>query len=386
MEKSKRLIELGFKRGSHLFSDDLITGFSVRDPIDFCVNKGYLDEDHRIVIGRGNNWTVLVVCGYLRQHCINPADISTIIAKFISRNQNNINTINFSVCNDHQDILVLFPGMSQISIEFSQLYRDNSGCILLGCTNMHLFHCGIIGFPSSNSNPIASVHVGGNNICNTKQLPPSSHNSTNNNINYSNSKSNHNWSISKFYKKMHLLSGVPTSTHHNLSIDSIRTRFDMKKSDKCEIIDCCIEFVNDNWGTTIDPKKIQVKYSVHHGGEKINGEQETQYLKSKGEIDISKDGFSFKQGDKVTIKHLCDKSKNLNQFSITVCGKIEYNCDDNSHYDDDDDDDNNYVYKEKTLYKVDLKQCYDYVTVCCVYGCDTRVNGKNNVFKVTGKQ
>ena len=367
------------KRGLRLFPDDLITAFSLRDPIEFCSNNGYLEEDHRMIISRGNNWSVLVVSGYLRRYRINPADISTIIAKFISCmvNNSNCNTLNFSVCNDHDDILVLFPGMSQISIEFLQLYKDNHGCGVLGCTKMNSFHCGIIGF----RNPLwTSIDIATNK----------NSNDSNHNYNYNpwqfklsnfNSNSNSNWSITKFYQKMHMLSGVPTLTHENLTITNVRRRFGVSSSVYCEIIDCCITCNDQNWDSDaeIDPKNIKVTYRVTHYGQFMNSEQDKGYLKRDDSIDIFKDGFSYKQGDKIVMKHLIDESNNLNQFTITACGKVGYKNDhDNLGADA--------LVKEKMLYKVDLKQSYDYVIVCCVDGCDTRDSGKQNVFRITTQQ
>ena len=376
------------KRGLRLFPDDLITAFSLRDPIKFCPNNGYLEEDHRMIISRGNNWSVLVVSGYLRQHCINPADISKIIAKFISCidncNQNNINTLNFSVCNDHEDILVLFPGMSQISIQFSQLYKDNHGCNVLGCTKLNSFHCGIIGFP----NPLwnSTVHVTPtstirNENLNDKPLQSKYNHQRFINYNYNNVKppTNYGWSITKFYQKMHILSGVPTLIHENLNIKNVRRLFGIATLVKCEIIDCCITCNDQNWDLDgkIDPKNIRVTHRVTHYGESMNCKQDTGYIKSDDSIDIFKDGFSFKQGDKIVMKHSIDKNNNLNLFTITVCGKVGYK---------NDELDVQTLVKEKMIYKADLKECYDYVIVCCVYGCNTRDSGKQNIFRITSQQ
>ena len=55
------------------------------------------------------------------------------------------------------------------------------------------------------------------------------------------------------------------------------------------------------------------------------------------------------------MKHLSDKNKNLinyiNQFTITVCGKVGYKNDDLGV---------EALVKEKMIHKADLKQCYDY--------------------------
>ena len=119
----------------------------VSHPMDF---SQIIDEKHdtnsddsnatMFVKTMGYKRCELIACGYLRENCVNPKDISTIIAKYFAQNCK----ISLNICKNHHNCMILFPNMNQVCITFSKMFNFNKDNGCKRCNNIR-FYCGIIG-------------------------------------------------------------------------------------------------------------------------------------------------------------------------------------------------------------------------------------------------
>ena len=126
------------KVGHH--ENDLVAIFST---VNGC---NFLDDNYpnRTAIARGFDWNHFLSIGYLRHYGINPTDISSIIAHYVA---NDKGTIKFQINNNHNDIMILFPTRSDISINMKNmsLYTNYYECSDDSCIKLFRYHFGIIG-------------------------------------------------------------------------------------------------------------------------------------------------------------------------------------------------------------------------------------------------
>ena len=333
---------------------------------DNAINTGFIKT-------RGYIQCQWIVCGYLRKNGVNPKDINTIIAEYLSDN----GCIEFSISNDHNACMILFPSMKQVCIHFSKIFNleknCHHGCFEVACVNCY-FCCGLVGIPHTDSNNDKN-----NNICKqTKQIQP------NMKTIHQLLRNRENYDICGEVTCGLMLSGIKRSLLKYNNENENKNNFKEIEDVDVEIVDCHVIAMPSKSKSGQFTLWHCVKY--HASGRK---KHDLSNVTKDSKRRVTNDAFGFKNGDFIVLEY----DKNDNTFCVKLhCGKEKTK--ENSNMKDDPIiiTSSDYVKRRRDKLPIEmqknklvLKKGYDYVLACYIFGCNKRPSGMNNVYTFSGK-
>ena len=284
----------------------------------------------------------LITCGYLRKNFVNPKDITTIIAKYLTDNDK----IELIVSN-YQSFTILFPSMKQVCINFAKIFNFNKDSEYSWLHHIR-FSCGIIGIPQNNK-ATNNNHFSMKTLYNVihkrnciDQIPGWLHN-----LRY--------WQVS--FNSGKNLEVKNDNNNNNTNGDTTTDNSDDCDEQQFELesVKCVLQRVNRSAVDTV----------VAHCRGSTRDLLATPWQKS-----FSNNMFGFNDGDCVVLEY--DKDDN------TLAIELHCNNSEKQKFEP-------IVPARTENNKVVLRKGYDYVLACIINGSRKRSSEMNNVYTFSGK-